>query len=346
MEISVIGLDLAKSVFQVHAVDAEHRVVLRRRLRRSGVLAFFRALAPCLVGMEACGTAHYWARELRAMDHDVRLIPPQYAKAYVKRNKTDPADAAALCEAVTRPSMTFVPIKSAEQQAALSVHGVRRLLVGQQTALINALRGHLAEFGMIAAKGKAGLKELIELVDDPRLPAPLPTMLKLLVEQIVQLSEAIDTANHQIMRQHRSSALSRRLATQPGVGVVLATALAVTVTDPHAFKSGRQFAAWLGAVPKQASSGGQVRLGRISKKGNEYLRRLFVNGAMAVINAAKRRPDKAKPWLVELLAKNKPTLVIAVALANKMARTAWAMMAHDTDYEPAHHSHPIMPVTA
>ncbi len=345
-EISAIGLDLAKSVFQVHAVDAAGRVVLRRRLRRSQVLAFFQGLPPCLVGMEACSTAHHWSRELQALGHDVRQIPPQYAKAYVKRNKTDAADAAAICEALTRPSMTFVPIKSREQQAALAVHGVRQRLMGQRTALINALRGHLAEFGLIAPKGRQNLKAVIALIDSPALPAPLPAMLRLLAEQIGHLSAAIDSCNWQMQRQHRDSPRSRQLATQRGVGVVLANALDVTVTDPKAFKSGRQFAAWLGGVPKQNSSAEKVRLGRISKRGNEYLRQLFVSGALSVIATAKRRPDKASPWLLGLLAKGKPTLVVAVALANKMARIAWAMMVNGTEYQPGYRSSPPSAVAA
>jgi len=242
--------------------------------------------------------------------------------------------------------MTFVPIKSCAQQATLSVHGVRRLLIGQQTALINALRGHLAEFGLVAAKGTQSLPTLFELIEDPQLASPLPAMLRLLKEQIESLSQAISACNAELANQHRTSARSQRQATQPGVGVVLATALTATVTDPSEFKSGRQFSAWLGDVPKQASSGERVRLGRISKKGNEYLRRLFVNGALAVIVAAKRRPDKASPWLLALLAKNKPTLVTALAVANKMARTAWAMMMHDVDYERAHQSRPPMPVAS
>lgn len=346
MEISAIGLDLAKSVFQVHGVDAAHRVVLRKRLRRGQLMEFFRKLPACLVGMEACATAHHWARELGALGHDVRLIPAQYAKAYVKRNKTDPADAEAICEAVTRPSMSFVPIKSREQQAELSVHGVRRLLMGQRTALINALRSHLAEFGLIAAKGAQNLKKVIGLIDDPNLPAPLPQMLKQLVIQIEGLSQAIDACNGQMLRQHRDNPISRRLATQPGFGVVVSTAVAASVADPRNFESGRQFAAWLGLVPKQASSGERIRLGEISKKGNEYLRQLLISGAMAVILAAKRRPDKADPWLLNLIARNKPTLVVAVALANKMARVAWAIIAHETNYQPGHRSQPPMTAAA
>lgn len=346
MEISAIGLDLAKSVYQVHGVDAADRVVARKRLKRGQVLAFFRQVPPCLVGMEACATAHHWARELRALGHDVRLIPPQYAKAYVKRNKTDPADAAAICEAVTRPSMSFVPIKSREQQAELAVHGVRQLLMGQRTALINALRSHLAEFGLVAPKGGQNLKTVIALIEDPGLPAPLPMILRQLVAQIDGLSQSLGACNAQLLRQHRDNPKSRRLATQPGVGLILSTAIAATVTDPTVFKNGRQFAAWLGMVPKQASSGETVRLGRISKKGNEYLRHLFVSGATSVIAAATRRPDKAMPWLLNLLAQKKPPLVVAVALAHKMARIAWAMMIGETDYQPGHRSRPPMPVTA
>lgn len=346
MEISAIGFDLAKSVFQVHGVDARHAVTLRKRLRRGAVLPFFEKLPRCLVGMEACATAHYWARELRALGHEVRLVPPQYAKAYVKRNKTDAADAEAICEAVTRPSMRFVPVKSREQQAELAVHRVRKLLLGQRTALINALRSHLAEFGLIAPTGGQHLGKVMALIADPSLPTPLTMMLKQLADQIAELGRSIAVCNWQMLEQHRRNPTSRRLATAPGFGVVLATAVAATVTDATDFKSGRHFATWLGVVPKQASSGDKIRLGRISKKGDTYLRQLFVSGAMAVIIAAKRRPDKADPWLLNLLARKKPLLLIAVALANKMARIAWAMMVHGTDYQPGHRSRPPMPVTA
>ncbi len=346
MEISAIGLDLAKSVFQVHGIDAVGQVVLRRRLKRGQVLPFFTKLPRCLIGIEACASAHYWARELQALGHDVRLIPPQYAKAYVKRNKTDPADAAAICEAVTRPSMSFVPIKSLDQQSELSVHRVRSLLIGQRTALVNALRSHLAEFGLVAPTGGQHLTKVVALIEEPGLPPPLVTMMRQIVEQITALGRAIDVCNWQMLAQHRSNPTSRRLATAPGIGVVLANALAASVSDPADFKSGRQFAAWLGMVPKQASSGEAIRLGRISKMGNEYLRRLFVSGAMAAIVAARRRPDRANPWLLNMLAQKKPLLLIAVALANKMARIAWAMMVRGTDYQPGHLSHPPMPVTA
>ena len=336
MNISVIGLDLAKSVFQVHGVDGAGAVVVRRRLKRKEVLEFFRRVPACLVGMEACATSNYWAREIKALGHDVRLMPPQYVKPYVKRNKNDAADAAAICEAVTRPSMVFVPIKSPEQQAQLVVHRVRRLLNNQRTALINALRAHLAEFGLTAPQGRQHLSKIAALAADPSLPAPLSTTLQHLVAGIAELDGAIDACNWQMVRQHRADPTSRRLDTARGFGVVLSNAVAVTVTDPKAFKSGRQFSAWMGLVARQNSSGGVTRLGRISKKGDPYLRSLFVNGAMAVINAAKRRPDRAEPWVLKLLAQNKPKLVTAVAIANKMARIAWAMLVHGTDYQPGH----------
>lgn len=345
-EISAIGLDVAKSVFQVHGADGAGRNVLRRRLRRGEVLGFFGSIPRCLVGLEACATAHHWGRELRALGHEVRLLAPQYVKPYVKRNKTDAADAAAICEALTRPEMRFVSIKSAEQQAEQATHRVRQLLIGQRTALMNALRSHLAELGLIAPKGAQNFGKILALIDDSAVPARLGVLLRQLACQIGELSAAIKVCDRELVDQHRSSEMSRRLATAPGIGVVLGNGIATSVADPEDFKNGRHFAAWLGLLPKQASSGERKRIGTISKKGDEYLRHLFISGALSLIVAARRRPDRASPWLLEMLARKKPILVVAVALAHKMARIAWAMMRRGSDYQPGYRSHPPMAAAA
>jgi transposase len=308
-------------------------VALTKKLRRSQVLALFADLPPCLIGMEACATAHHWARELEALGHDVRLMPASYVKAYVKRGKNDAADAAAICEAVTRPSMRFVPIKSVEQQAALMLHRARDLLIRQRTQLINALRAHLAELGMVAATGRDGVKKLIAIVaggTEQQLPGPMREALQALIAQLEALQQQIGKLECQIHAQHRASEASRRLETIPGIGVIGATAIAATVTDPTVFKSGREFAAWIGLVPRQNSSGGKERLGSISKQGDRYLRRLLVVGATAVIRHARAHPAK-HPWLMQLLAR-RPAKVVAVALANKMARIAWAVLARGGTY--------------
>jgi transposase len=333
MQTSTIGIDLAKNVFQVHGVEATGKVALTKKLRRSQVLALFADLPPCLIGMEACATAHHWARELEALGHDVRLMPASYVKAYVKRGKNDAADAAAICEAVTRPSMRFVPIKSVEQQAALMLHRARDLLIRQRTQLINALRAHLAELGMVAATGRDGVKKLIAIVaggTEQQLPGPMREALQALIAQLEALQQQIGKLECQIHAQHRASEASRRLETIPGIGVIGATAIAATVTDPTVFKSGREFAAWIGLVPRQNSSGGKERLGSISKQGDRYLRRLLVVGATAVIRHARAHPAK-HPWLMQLLAR-RPAKVVAVALANKMARIAWAVLARGGTY--------------
>jgi transposase len=333
MQTSTIGIDLAKNVFQVHGVDVAGKVALTKKLRRSQVLALFETLPPCLIGMEACATAHHWARELEALGHDVRLMPASYVKAYVKRGKNDAADAAAICEAVTRPSMRFVPIKSVEQQAALMLHRARDLLIRQRTQLINALRAHLAELGMVAATGRDGVKKLIAIVaggTEQQLPGPMREALQALIAQLEALQQQIGKLECQIHAQHRASEASRRLETIPGIGVIGATAIAATVTDPTVFKSGREFAAWIGLVPRQNSSGGKERLGSISKQGDRYLRRLLVVGATAVIRHARANPAK-HPWLMRLLAR-RPAKVVAVALANKMARIAWAVLARGETY--------------
>lgn len=329
MQVSTIGVDLAKNVFQVHGVDSDGKVAISRQLRRKQVIEFFGKIPPCLVGMEACGTAHHWARELTKFGHTVRLMPPSYVKAYVKRSKNDAADAAAICEAVTRPSMRVVPVKTAEQQAALMLHRTRDLLIRQRTQLINALRAHLAEFGLVAAKGREGVAQLFAIVSDDSnghaLPAAMQQALQVILDQLDALQQQIGQLDRCIHVQHRASDVCRRLETIPGIGVIGATAIASTVADPSAFKTGRDFAAWIGLVPRQYSTGGKEKLGGISKQGDRYLRRLLVLGATAVIQHARRHPDK-HPWIMRLLAK-KPAKLVAVAVANKMARIAWAIMA-------------------
>jgi transposase len=325
MRIIRIGLDTAKHVFQVHGVDAAEKPVLRCRLRRSAVAKFFTKRPPTRIGLEACGASHHWARVLRGLGHEVVLIPPQYIKPYVKRGKNDAIDAAAICEAMSRPGMRFVPIKSAGQQAALSLLRVRDLLIKQRTMLINAIRGHAAEFGVIAAQGRVGVAELLQQAHtaEAGVPGLALDMLGLLASQLDALEAKLNALDNQLMALHRENPISRRLATQPGIGPIGAISFALEITDPQAFGSGRHFAAWLGLTPKDNSSGGRQRQGRISRQGNEGLRRLLVLGATAVIRFAK--PGRALPWLLNLLAR-RPRKLAAVALANKMARTLWAMM--------------------
>jgi transposase len=322
-----IGLDIAKSVFQLHGVDASGAVVLRRRLPRSRMLAFFEKQAPCLIGIEACGTSHYWGRELSRLGHDVRLIPPSYVKPYVKRQKNDAADAEAICEAVTRPNMRFVPIKSPEQQSIMIAHRTRAILTRQRTQLSNAIRGHTAEFGLVAPVGRNGLEMLIAIiadVADRRVPIDARAALQMLIAQLRLVNEQILESDRQIIASARSTEVGRRLMGIPGVGPLLASALVAAVADPKSFRSGRNLAAWIGLVPRQNSSGGKQRLGGITKQGDRYLRQLLVVGAVAVIRYAQRHGAR-RPWLVQLLARRTPK-VAAVALANKNARMAWAIM--------------------
>jgi transposase len=330
---STIGFDIAKNVFQVHGIDAAEKVVVRKRLRRRQVLEFFKALPPCLIGMEACATAHYWARELTKLGHRLRLMPAKDVKAYVKRNKNDAADAEAICEAVRRPTMRFVRIKSAEQQGQLMQHRTRDVLIRQRTQIINALRAHLAELGLVAAQGNAGVNELRAIVtdeQDTRLPIDARASVIVLAAQLEALESVIGAIEKRIKMQHRSSEASQRVEAIPGIGVIGATAIVATVTDPTIFRSGRDFAAWIGLVPRQDSTGGKQKLGPISKQGDRYLRRILVVGAIAVLRRAQENPGKY-PWLTQLLAR-RPFKVVAVALANKMARMAWALLAHGGTY--------------
>ena len=334
-EVITIGLDIAKNVFQVHGVDGSGDTVMRRQLRRSQLLPFFKKQRPCLVGMEACATSHHWARQLIELGHGVKLMPARYVKPYVKRNKNDAADAEAICEAVTRPTMRFVAVKSAQQQSVLMLHRTRELLVRQRTMLVNAIRSHMAEFGIVAPVGVPRVKELFAVIadaDDDRLPAIARACLEGLANQFLSLHEEIATAERRIHAWHRSNEASRRLETIAGIGPITATALAATITDPSVFTSGRELAAWIGLVPRQSSTGGKERLGQISKQGDQYLRWLLVAGAMSVIRQAKRRGTTSLPWLANLIT-SKPTKVAAVALANKMARIAWAVLRQGGTYQ-------------
>jgi len=333
-EISTIGLDIAKSVFQVHGIDASGKPVALRQLKRRRVLPFFARLSPCLVGMEACATSHHWAREIAKLGHEVRMMPPRYVKPYVKRNKNDAADAEAICEAVQRPTMRFVSIKTPQQQSVLMLHRTRQLFVRQRTMLINAIRAHLAEFGIVAGIGRNGVEVLLELIakgEDERVPAAARECLMALAAQLDLVKRQILQADRRVLAWHRSSQISKRLEAIPGVGPLIATALVASVPDPSAFRSGRDLSAWIGLVPKQNSTGGKERLGNISKAGNRYLRSLLVVGALSVIRRAKQLGYTRHPWLVRLM-ERRSTKIAAIALANKIARIAWAMMARNESY--------------
>jgi transposase len=333
--VTTVGLDIAKSVFQVHCVDAAGQLVIRRQLKRRHVLTFFRKLPRCLVGIEACASSHHWSRELQGIGHKVRLMPAAYVKPYVKRQKNDAADAEAICEAVTRTTMRFVETKTPEQQSCLMLHRTRHLFIRQQTAVINAIRAHLAEFGIVAPVGRRGVEDLLAVVadrGDQRVPEVARACLAALGAQLRVLKAQILEFDRMINAWHRSDETSKRLDEIPGVGPALATALVASVADPKAFRSGRDFSAWIGLVPKQHSSGGKDKLGSISKQGDRYLRSLFTAGALAVIRYAKIHGTKHRPWLTALLAR-RPTKVAAIALANKIARMAWAMMAKGEHYK-------------
>ena len=337
MHIKTLGIDLAKSVFQLHGVNDNGEIVLQKKLRRGAVLNFLSKLAPCLVGMEACASGHFWAREITALGHDVRLISPAYVKPYVKRHKNDAADAEAICEAVTRPNMRFVSIKSAEQQSVLVLHRSRDLLVRQRTMIVNAIRAHIAEFGVITAQGPRKVVDLITRLRDGNdlgLPELACATIEGLAVQLDSLTRQIRGIERQLMVWHRQNPASQRLETIPGVGIITASAFAASVPDASVFKSGRQFAAYLGLVPRQNSSGGKDRLGCITKMGNGYLRRLLVVGATSVVRRAGTTDSKTGVWVRSLL-ERKPTRLVTVAIANKTARTAWALLAKGETYRAA-----------
>jgi transposase len=334
MHVTTVGLDLAKHVFQVHGIDQNGQVLIRRQLRRSELIGFFRRLSPCLIGMEACSTAHFWARELAALGHEVRLMPAAYVKPYVKRSKSDALDAEGICEAVTRPTMRFVAIKNPEQQAALMLHRTRDLLVRQRTMLVNALRGHLAEYGIIAPQGLPSVPKLIALAEQARgtaLPELAWRCIRLIVAQIEDVHGRIGQVEQEILAWHRTSELSQRLETIPGIGLITASALAATIPDPSSFRSGRHLAAWIGLVPWQSGTGGKVRLGHISKQGDRYLRRLLVLGASTLMRHARGRASVTAQWINALLAR-RPASVVKTAIANKLARIAWAVLQDEQGY--------------
>lgn len=338
MKITTTGIDLAKNVFQVHGVNECGRAALKKQLKRAQVLPFFANLPPCLIGMEACASAHYWARKLSALGHTVKLMAPQYVKPYVKTNKHDVADAEAICEAVGRPNMRFVAIKTAEQQAILALHRARQSLVKARTAQANQIRGLLGEFGIIIPQGMAHIaKRLPEILEDGEneLPGSFRQLLARLGENLEHLQRQVTELEREIQRWHQDSEASQRVAAISGIGALGASALVATVGEAKSFSSGRQLAAWLGMVPKQASSGGKTTLLGISKRGDSYLRTLFIHGARSVVQQAERHPERADPWLKQLLGR-RPKNVVAVALANKNARIAWALLAHGRDYQPRH----------
>jgi transposase len=340
MKLSSVGIDLAKNVFAIHGLDEEESVAVKRTLRRGQVLPFFAKLEPCLVGMEACASAHHWGRELIKLGHSVRLMPAGYVKAYVKRGKTDAADAEAICEAVRRPTMRFVPVKSQEQQAALSAHRVRDLLVRQRTQALNSLRHLCGEFGIVAAKGKMGFSALAALVGNPeeqRLPEEARAALQPLADHVEQLSKRIAELEREIVRRAGSDDASRRLQSIPGIGPITASALVATLGDPKRFMRARHLAAWIGLTPKARCSGGVQKLGPISKQGDPYLRRLLVQGASSVVRVAKNPKSRTSAWLRTRLAKLPPKAAI-VALANKMARIAWAILVRGGIYTHEHNT--------
>lgn len=333
-KIITIGLDLAKSVFQVHGIAGDGSVVVRRALRRSQVLDFFRGIDPCLVGVEACASSHYWANAIEQLGHTVRMMPPAYVKAYVKRNKTDAADAEAICEAVSRPTMRFVPIKTPEEQAACMVLKTRELFVRQRSQTANAMRAHMAELGIIAATGMTSIAKLILVLRDPedtRLPVAARAALLEMAEQIEMLTTRIEKLDMKIGAAVKADETARRLTSIPGVGPIIAATVRATIQDPAAFKTGRDLAAWIGITPRANSSGGKERLGRISKQGNKQLRTLLIVGATSILKQA-RRGVELPSWIISLLAR-RPYKVVAVALANKIARTIWALLVKGGTYQ-------------
>lgn len=330
-----IGVDTSKHFFQLHGVDATEQVILRRKLQRRHVLGFFTELPPTVIGMEACGAGHYWARELRKLGHEVKLMAPQHVKAYVKRNKNDGRDAEGLCEAMSRPTMQFVAVKSEQQQAALMLAGVRQQLIARRTQLCNAIRGFAAEFGLITAKGLDKIEPLLDrIAQDGSVPELAREMFAMQGRAYARLQAELKAVEVKLLAWHRANACSRRLAQIPGVGPIGATALVMKTPDPHAFASGRHFAAWLGLTPKDHSTAGKTRLGKITRAGDERLRSVLVAGATAVIQQARRGRGRVSPWLLALLSRKPPKLA-AVALANKIARIAWKLMATGESYDAA-----------
>jgi transposase len=331
---TTIGLDLAKSVFQAHGADEAGAVMFRKKLRRTQVLEFFSAQPPCTVAMEACGGAHHWGREIGKLGHTVRLIPPAYVKPFVKRQKNDLADAEAICEAAQRPSMRSVAVRSEAAQAAAVVFRARDLLVRQRTQIINALRGHLAEFGLVVAQGPAHVAKLIAAIEDPAHPLPgaARPVLQVLVGTLGALEERLKLLDLEIARRAKEDELAHRLMTIPGLGPVTATAMAALAPPAETFRCGRDFAAWLGLTPLQHSTGGKQKLGRTSKMGERTLRRLLIIGASAVVRWARRKSAAAGSWLDRMLSR-KPPMLVTVALANKMARIIWALMAKGGIYQ-------------
>jgi transposase len=326
VDVQVIGLDIAKSVFQLHGLDGAGAIVLQKRLTRARLLPFFEKLSPCLVGIEACATSHYWAREIARLGHQVKLMPAQYVKPYVKRQKNDMADAEAIAEAVTRPNMRFVATKGPDDQSAMMLHKVRLMLNRQVVMLSNAIRAHMAEFGIIAPVGRGGVDRLLAVIvddADQRIPAEARRCLQTLTVQLGLVKRQVLDNDRQLLALTRSSELGRRLMEIPGIGPLVASALVACVPNPSMFRCGRNMAAWIGLVPRQNSSGGKQRLGSITKAGNRYLRQMLFTGAMAVIRRAMQ--STRRPWLARLLERRKPKIV-AMALANKNARIAWAMM--------------------
>lgn len=336
MKITAVGIDLAKSVFQVHGVDQFGKAALRKQLRRTQLIEYFTRLQPCLIGMEACAGAHYWARRLQALGHQVRLMAPQFVKPYVKTNKNDAADAEAICEAVTRPNMRFVPVKTVEQQSVLALHRVREALVKARTGQANQIRGLVGEFGLILPEGIEQITARVpQLIEDAQneLTGSFRLLVDMLLDNFREITRKIEQLEQQILRWHRGNADSRRLAEVPGIGALTATALVASIGDARNFHDGRQVAAWLGLVPRQHSSGGKANLLGISKRGDGYLRRLLVHGARAVVYWAqrKRAPDRTQAWVTEV-ASRRNNNIAAVALANKNARTVWALLAHERQY--------------